>query len=97
MLVLEATSKRQGEREGDYHWCTDGELAYQQGLECGSPSCGCERGWAGFDSHRATTTVQVVDRPDLTVIELSSKLARSLCDGGWLEQPDPATRWSSNS
>ena len=75
MLVLEATSNRQGERPGDYHWCNDGELAYSQGLDCSNPGCGCARGWAGFDSHRATTTVQVVDRPELTVHDLASALA----------------------
>ena len=92
MLVLEATSRRQGERDGDYHWCIDGELAYQQGISCSRPDCGCERGWAGFDSHRATTTVQVVDRPDLTVAELAAQLARSLFDQGWIATPDPADR-----
>jgi len=90
MLVLEATSKRQGERDGDYHWCTDGELAYQQGIDCQRPDCGCERGWAGFDSHRATTTVEVVDRPDFTVADLAAELARSLCDGGWIDAADPS-------
>lgn len=89
MLVLEATSKRQGERDGDYHWCIDGELAYQPGIDCASPGCGCDRGWAGVDSHRATTTVQVVDRSDFTVKDLASQLAVSLCDGGWIETPDP--------
>lgn len=92
MLVLEATSKRQGERDGDYHWCVDGELAYQQGMSCSRTDCGCERGWAGFDSHRATTTVQVVDRPDLTVAGLATQLARSLFDQGWLTTPDPTDR-----
>ena len=89
MLVLEATSKRQGERDGDYHWCIDGELAYQPGIDCASPGCGCDRGWAGVDSHRSTTTVQVVERSDFTVKDLASRLAVSLRDGGWIETPDP--------
>ena len=92
MLVLEATSERQGERDDDYHWCTDGELAYQQGISCNRPDCGCGRGWAGFESHSATTTVEVVDRPDLTVADLAAQLARSLFDGGWLSTPDPSDR-----
>lgn len=89
MLVLEATPNKQGERDGDYHWCADGELAYKPSIDCDSPGCGCNRGWAGVDSHRATTTVQVVDRPDLTVNDLASELAVSLFDGGWLTTPDP--------
>lgn len=90
MLVLEATSERQGDRDDDYHWCTDGELAYCQGVECANPDCGCDRGWAGFDSHRATTTVRVVDRPDFTVADLAGELATSMSDGGWIDTADPA-------
>lgn len=89
MLVLEATSNKQGERPGDYHWCVDGELAYRQGTDCSRLDCGCERGWAGFDSHSATTTVEVVDRPDLSIGDLGALLARSLCAGGWIATPDP--------
>ncbi len=90
MLVLEATSERQGDRDDDYNWCTDGELAYCQGTECSNPDCGCDRGWAGFDSHRATTTVRVVDRPDFTVADLAGELATSMSDGGWIQVADPA-------
>ena len=89
MLVLEATSQRQGDRDDDYHWCTDGELAYCQGVECANPECGCDRGWAGFDSHRATTTVRVVDRPDFTVADLAERLATSMSEGGWIPTADP--------
>lgn len=91
MLVLEATSQHQGEHEGDYHWCTDGELVYRQAdMGCRTPDCGCERGWAGFDSHRATTTVKVVDRVGFTVADLAHELAVSLHDGGWLDCADPS-------
>lgn len=88
MLVLEATKNRQGERPGDYHWCNDGELAYRPGIDCNRLDCGCERGWAGFDSHSATTTVEVVDRADLTVDKLASELAVSLFEGGWITTPN---------
>lgn len=89
MLVLEATNKRQGERSGDYHWCNDGELAYNPGVSCARIDCGCERGWAGLDSHQATTTVQVVDRPDMTVANLAAELAAFLFDNGWISTNDP--------
>ncbi|MBT8216900.1 MAG: hypothetical protein KJO17_08635, partial [Acidimicrobiia bacterium] len=87
MRILEATSETQGDRDDDYHWCTDGELTYIQGTDCDRPDCGCERGWAGVDSHRATTTVQVVDRPGMAVADLAADLALSLFDGGWLTTP----------
>ena len=89
MLVLEATRNRQGERDGDYHWCNDGEIAFNLGIDCARLDCGCERGWAGCDSKRSTTTVQVVERPGFTVDELAGKLATSLFDGGWITEPDP--------
>lgn len=89
MLVLEATSKRQGERSGDYHWCIDGELAYNQVISCARIDCGCERGWIGIDSREATTTVQVVERPGLTVAGLAAELAKLLFDNGWISTNDP--------
>lgn len=90
MLVIEATSALQGARPTDYHFTIDGELAYMQGIECSRPDCGCDRGWAGLVSHSATTTVQVVDRPDLSVEGLASEFAVSLFEGGWIGAPDPA-------
>lgn len=93
MLVLEATSDHQGDRDDDYHWCTDGELVYrQEDMGCRTPDCGCERGWAGFDSHRSTTTVKVVERVGFTVSDLARELATSLSDGGWLTEPDPSNQ-----
>lgn len=90
MRVLEATSDRQGDHDGDYHWCTDGELVYRQpNIGCRTPDCGCERGWAGFTSHRATTSVKVVERLNFTVTDLAAELATSMFDGGWLPSADP--------
>ena len=89
MLVLEATDRLQGQRQSDYHWCQNGELVYLTFQECKNPSCGCTRGFAGLDSHRATTTACVVDRADLTIEALAQHLATSLFDGGWLTAPDP--------
>ena len=54
-----------------------------------NPTCGCTRGFAGLNSHRATTTARVVERPDLTIEALSQLLATSLHDGGWLDSADP--------
>ncbi len=89
MLVLEATDQYQGRRPSDYHHATTGELVYLPFQECCDPACGCTRGFAGFDSHRATSTAVVADRPDLTIEELCRLLAVSLYDGKWLTDPDP--------
>lgn len=89
MLVLEATDQLQGLRADDYHWADTGELVHLPALDCSSPSCGCTRGFAGFVSHRATTTAKIVERPDLTIEELSLQLADSLSAGEWIARPDP--------
>jgi hypothetical protein len=67
MRVLVATRSTQGEYEGDYSSALDGELVRLPFVECSRPqACGCGRGFAGITSHRATTTAEVVDRPELT-------------------------------
>lgn len=90
MLVLEASTYLQGQRPEDYAYAYDEELVYLPFQECDDASCGCMRGFAGMDSHRATTTAIVADRPEMTIESLCEQLAVSLFDGGWLGQPDPA-------
>lgn len=89
MLVLAATDELQGARDTDYHWATNDELVYIQYIHCHTPDCGCEFGFAGFESHRSTTTAMVVDRPDLTIESYAQQLAHSLHQGGWLDLPHP--------
>lgn len=88
MLVFEATTELQGVRDDDYHWADSGELVHLPVADCSSATCGCTRGFAGFTSHRATTTARVVERPDLTVQELRQRLAESLHAGGWIPTLD---------
>lgn len=90
MLVFEATDQLQGVRDTDYHHAWNGELVHLPAMDCASPLCGCTRGFAGFDSHRATTTAIVVERPDMTLEQLTKALAVSLHTGGWIDTPDPA-------
>lgn len=90
MLVLEATEQLQGVRDDDYHWAHVGELVHLPPIDCSSPECGCTRGFAGFESHRSTTTAKVVERPDFTIAQLCVELAGSLCSGGWIPAFDPA-------
>ncbi len=87
MLVFEATDQLQGQRSTDYNHALSGELVYLP-LDCANPRCGCTRAFAGFDSHRATTTARLVDRPDLTIEAFSQLLADTLHDGGWLPTAD---------
>ena len=65
MLVLEATSETQGDRDDDYVWTVDGELVFLPPTVCCEPGCGCNRGFAGLASHRATTTALVTNRTGL--------------------------------
>lgn len=66
MKVLTATRRTQGWRDNDFSWTVDGELVFFTPIECDRGSvdddCGCRRSMAGLVSHRATTTMKVVDR-----------------------------------
>ncbi|MBK1786938.1 DUF7715 family protein [Prauserella cavernicola] len=71
--VLVATARTQGARPDDYHRCVEGELVWIAPM-CAKDrhdpdgGCGCGRGFAGLNSHGATTTAMVrtvpLDRAD---------------------------------
>lgn len=65
MFVLEATSETQGARDDDYTWTIEGEPVLPPLGGCADDRCGCDRGFAGMRSHRATTTARIADRPVL--------------------------------
>lgn len=66
MRVLVATHETQGEVEGDFSFCMDGELVRFPVVVCRSgDECGCARCFDGVASQRGTTTAKVVDRPDI--------------------------------
>ncbi|MEZ5165485.1 MAG: hypothetical protein R2695_02975 [Acidimicrobiales bacterium] len=88
MKVLVATNEGQGTVDGDYSATVDGELVYVQALTCADPACGCDRGFAGMSSSRATTTAKVVERPEMTVDAYRQALADSLTRGGWIRPDD---------
>lgn len=91
MKVLVATSRTQGQRDDDYHWALDGELVRLPGLVCADPDCGCARALAGFGSSKATTTAEVVDRPELDDETYAGMLYSALLREGWLRNmPDDA-------
>ncbi|MGO0575018.1 DUF7715 family protein [Ornithinimicrobium panacihumi] len=89
MRILVATSETNGQVEGDYDFCIEGELVYMQepcGRDRRDPDggCGCGRGFAGMSSHRGTTTAVSIESP-LTEDEVREALRSSLVVGGWLD------------
>jgi hypothetical protein len=85
MKVLVATMQTQGQGAGDYTWTVEGELVLAEPvLACDNPRCGCDRGFPGLASARATTTALVVDRPDMTRHALATAVEASLERQGWL-------------
>lgn len=93
MKVLVATAWTQGARSSDYHWCVEGELVWI-GIACArdvremssgpdsTGGCGCGRGFAGMNSHRATTTARVAEL-DMSRDEYLEAFRSSLASGGW--------------
>lgn len=85
MKVLVATNETQRTVKGDYSFTAEGELVYLESTSCRNPLCGCDRGFVGMASRRATTTAKVADRPGLTPVLLRQVLVDSLKAGGWLD------------
>lgn len=88
MKVLVATALTQGARRSDYTWTVDGELV-GFGVTCDRDrregpdgGCGCGRGFAGMNSHRATTTAIVKDLP-LTRQDVRTAWRGYLISAGW--------------
>lgn len=89
MKVLVATNQTQGWRENDFCFCIEGELvcfgSVCSGEEDPDSSCGCSRVMTGFDSHKATTTVKVIEL-NMTPDDYALKYAESLQRAGWRER-----------
>ena len=72
----------------DVRWVEDGELV-RFGFECDRDNdridgaCGCRRSMCGIISQKATTTMKVVDRPDLTKEDYITELIHSMIAAGW--------------
>lgn len=92
MKMLTATSRTQGQRANDFHWCIEGELVHF-GMVCAADledpdgGCGCGRAFAGLNSHRATTTAMVRDIPGFSREDYVEAIRSSLSQQGW----DPGT------
>jgi hypothetical protein len=85
MLVLTATNELQGSVDGDYAHTVEGELVTPVVAACSDVRCGCDRGFPGLASARATTTAMVVDLPHVTGADLRDAVHESLVRGGWLD------------
>lgn len=82
MKVLVATERGQGTKPDDYSWTQEGELVRLD--DCPDRYCRCT-GFAGVESHRATSTALVVERDDLTPELLVDIFERNWISGGWGE------------
>ena len=92
MLVLIATHEFQGTAPGDYAHTVDGELVTAVVTECGSSNrCGCNRGFPGLASAKATTTAMIVDRPGVSEDDLRDAVYDWLDRGGWIDLVEQAT------
>lgn len=92
MLVLVATHELQGTAPGDYAHTVDGELVTAVVTECGSSNrCGCNRGFPGLASAKATTTAMIVDRPGVSESDLRDAVYDWLDRGGWINLVEQAT------
>lgn len=90
--VLVSTTVTQGAAPGDFCWVPEGELVARYGMVCASErpdgsGCGCGRAFAGFTTHKSTTTAMVA-RVDLTEAAWRAALHQTLVDTGW-------ARWST--
>jgi len=90
MKVLTATRDTQGWRDDDFCWTVEGELVLFAPIECGhgyvDDGCGCRRSMAGVVSHRATTTVKVVERNDLDPHTYCTFIADALASMGYVPE-----------
>ena len=84
MRVLVANNDLQGSAPDDYAFTVDGELVAVVVAECSdAEQCGCERGFPGIASNRATTTAAVVELEHVTREEVRDVLTDWVERSGW--------------
>jgi hypothetical protein len=100
MKLLVATKQTQGQRTNDFCHAVEGEIVLPH-LDCDHEEvdgfCGCRRSWSGATSHKATTTMRVVNIP-MSVNTFKGIIRKSLEAGGWLSimTPDDAAQTISD-
>lgn len=85
--VLVSTNEMQGKRSSDFCHIPDGEIVMFPMIECSGEKidggCGCRRSMSGVETHKATTTMKVVEK-DLDPEELYIVIRDSLKTAGWI-------------
>ena len=91
MKVLVSTCESQGKRKNDFCYVPEGELV-MLGFECDGGNvdddCGCSRSMVGMACGKGTTTMTVVDIPEMTQTKFREELLASLISSGWAEPGD---------
>jgi hypothetical protein len=88
--ILTATSRTQGRRASDFHWCIDGEVVTPVRVICDRErelgpdgGCGCGRSFVGLSSHKGTTTAMVREISGYTLEDLTEAVRSYLQQAGW--------------
>jgi len=84
--VLVSTKETQGKRCSDFSHVPEGEIVQFPMIECSNESidggCGCRRSMSGVETHKATTTMKIMEM-DLDPEELYIIIKKSLKASGW--------------
>ena len=95
MRVLVATARTNGDVEGDFNFCVEGELVTidepcdEDRDDPDSRACGCGRAFSGLGSHGTTTTARVAELP-FREADVREAIRASLLDSGGID-PDRTT------
>jgi hypothetical protein len=87
--ALVATTRTQGQDDGDFSWAVPGELVYL-GVVCardeqdpdGPNACGCAKAFTGLNSARATTTAEIRE-VELSADDIAEAVRSSMQQAGW--------------
>ena len=83
MHVMVATRRTQGERDDDYAWAVDGELAFLAMVECDWRRFrNGARYFIGLESGGETTTAEIVEL-DVGADDIVTFVAEQLAAAGW--------------
>jgi|SRR5947209_2067838 len=88
--IFVATAETQGQRENDFCFVPEGEILDYSAITCSRETtdgnCGCKRSLCGLQSHKATTTMKIIEF-DGNIEDLGKMIRKSQKDGGWLQDP----------
>ncbi len=87
LKVFVSTNETQGQRTNDFNFVPEGELVILPSMTCtdeqADDDCGCARSMQGILTHKATTTMKVVEH-DGDVSTLVNLIQTSLKESGWI-------------